>query len=141
MRSVKHLILTQQLDGATRDKSIADMDCGLIKIGDIATKVSTDDIIRLKSILDRHRIYHIVDGVTFFHPHVKAVRLKENHQERVGKVDTNQDGLRKRKNDQSDHLKYRKLIAPDLYKLNYMSLIFFDSEEADFLATFVYKNH
>ena len=117
------------------------MDYGLVEIGNIATKASTDDIRRLKSILDRHCIYHIVDGVTYFHPHAKAVRLKENHQDRVGKVDTTQDRMRKRKNDQSDHLKFRKLIAPDLYKLNYMSLIFLDSEEADFLATFVYKDH
>ena len=79
-------------------------------------------------------------------PHAAARRkakkeIKENHQGRVGKVDTNQDDVRKRKNDQSDHLKFRKLIAPDLYKLNHMSLIFFDSEEADILATFVYKGH
>ena len=117
------------------------MDYGLVEIGDIATKASTDDIRKLKSILDRHRIYHIVDGVTFFHPHAKAVRLKENHQDRVGKVDTTEDRLRKRKNHHNDHFKFRELIVPDLYKLNYMSLIFFDSEEADFLATFVYEDH
>jgi hypothetical protein len=135
---VKHLILNQQRDGATRDKSIADMDCGLIKIGDIATKASTDDIRRLKSILDRHRIYHIVDGVTFYNPHAKAAPLKENNQDRLGKVDPTEDRSRKRKSHHNDNLKFRKLIVPNLYKLNYMSLIFFDSEEADFLATFVY---
>jgi len=117
------------------------MDYGLVEIGDIATKASTDDIRKLKSILDQHRIYHIVDGVTFFPPHAKAVRLKENHQDRVEKVDTTEDRSRKRENHHSDHSKFRELIAPDLYKLNYMSLIFFDSEEADFLATFVYEGH
>ena len=117
------------------------MDFGLIEIGNIATKASTDDIRKLKSILDRHRIYHIVDGVTYFHPHAKAVRLKENHQDRVGKLDTTADRLRKRKNHHSDHSKFRELIVPDLYKLDYMSLIFFDSEEADFLATLVYEGH
>lgn len=117
------------------------MDFGLVEIGDIATKASTDDIRKLKSILDRHRIYHIVDGVTFFHPHAKAVRLKENHQDRVGKVDTTEDRLRIRKNHHSDHSKFRELNVPDLYKLNYMSLIFFDSEEAEFLSTLVYEGH
>jgi hypothetical protein len=117
------------------------MDYGIIEIGDIATKVSTDDIRKLKSILDRHRIYHIVDGVTLFHPNAKTVPLKGNHQGRVGKVDTTQDRLRKSKNDQSDHLKFRELIAPDLYKLDYINLILFDSEEADFLATVVYEGH
>jgi hypothetical protein len=135
---VKNLELTRRRNEKLKKQN---MDYGHVKIGDIATKASTDDIRKLQSILDRHRIYHIVDGVTFFHPHVKAVPFKENYQERVGKADTNQDGLRKRKIDQSDHLKFRKLIVPDLYKLDYMSLIFFDSEEADFLATFVYKGH
>ena len=138
---MKHLILTQQLDGATRDKSIADMDCGLIKIGDIATKASADDIRTLKSILDRHRIYHIVDGITFFHPCTKAVRLKENDERRSEKVDTSEVCLRKHKDHHSDHYKFRELIVPDLYKLDYMNLIFFESEEADFLATIVYGGH
>ena len=117
------------------------MDYGIIEIGDIATKASADDIRKLKSILDRHRIYHIVDGVTFFHPCTKAVRLKENHQDRVGKVDPTADRSRRRKNHHNDNFKFRKLIVPDLYKLDYMSLIFFDSEEADFLVTIVYDSH
>ena len=42
------------------------MDCGLVEIGNITTKASTGAIRKLKSILDQHRIYHIVDGVIFF---------------------------------------------------------------------------
>ena len=117
------------------------MDYGLIEIGDITTKALTNDIRKLKSILDRHCIHHIVDGVTFFQPNVNAVRLKKNHQGWVGKVDTPEDRLRKRKNHHSDHSKFRELIVPDLYKLDYMNLIFFDSDEADFLATVVYDGH
>ena len=117
------------------------MDYGIIEIGDIATKASTDDIRKLKSILDRHRIYHIVDGVTFFHPCTKAVRLKENDERRSEKVDTSEVCLRKNKDHHSDHYKFRELIVPDLYKLDYMNLIFFESEEADFLATIVYGGH
>ena len=117
------------------------MDYGLIEIGDIAMKASTDDIRKLKSILDRHHIYHIVDGVTFFHPCAKAVRLKENHESRSEEVDTSEDRLHKRKKHHSDPSKFRELIVPDLYKLDYINLIFFDSEEADFLAAIVYDSH
>ena len=140
-RSVKHLGLSRRRCDAMRYKSIADMDYGLLEIGDIATKASTDDIRKLKSILDRYRIYHVVDGVTFFPPHAKAARMKENHQSRVGKTDTTADRLRKANKHHSDHSKFRELIVPDLYKLDYMNLIFFDSEEADFLATIVYDGH
>ena len=114
------------------------MDYGLLEIGNIATKASTDAIKKLKSILDRHRIYHIVDGVRFFHPHVETARSGVIHRGRVGKVDPTEDRLRKRQNHHSDHFIYRELIVPDLYKLNYTSLIFFESEEADFLSTLVY---
>jgi len=117
------------------------MDYGLIEIGDIAMKASTDDIRKLKSILDRHHIYHIVDGVTFFNPCAKAVRLKENHESRSEEVDTSEDRLHKRKKHHSDPSKFRELIVPDLYKLDYINLIFFDSEEADFLAAIVYGSH
>jgi hypothetical protein len=117
------------------------MNYGLIEIGNIATKASTDDIRKLKSILDQYRIYHIVDGVTFFHPNAKAARLKEIHQDRVGKVDTTADRLRKAKNHHSDHSKFQELIVFDLYKLDYINLIFFNSEEADFLATIIYDSH
>lgn len=34
-----------------------------------------------------------------------------------------------------------KASSDDLYKLNYRSLIFLDSEEAEFLATLIYKAH
>ena len=117
------------------------MDCGLIEIGDTATKASTNDIKKLKSILDRHRIYHIVDGVTFFQPYAETARPGAIHRSRAGKLGTTADHLRKRKNHHSDHSKFRELIVPDLYKLDYMSLILFDSEEADFLATVIYEGH
>ena len=115
------------------------MNYGLAEIGNIATKASSNAIRKLKSILDRHGIYHIVDGITFFHPHPNAARLKENHQGRVGEVDKTKDPIRKRKIHHSDCSQYRELIVLDLYELNYMSLIFFDSDEADFLATLVYE--
>jgi len=140
-RSVKHLDLTQRRYDATRDKLKEITDYGLIEIGDIATKASTDDIRKLKSILDRHRIHHIVDGVTFFQPHAETARSGAIHRSRAGKVDTSADRSSKRKKHHSDPSKFRELIVPDLYKLDYMNLIFFDSEEADFLATIVYEGH
>jgi len=117
------------------------MDYGLIEIGGIATKASTDDIKKLKSILDRHRIHHIVDGVTFFQPYAETARSGAIHRSRAGKVDTSADHSHKCKNHHNNDFKFRELIVPDLYKLDYMNLIFFDSEEADFLAAIVYDSH
>ena len=115
------------------------MDYGLVEIGNIAAKASSDDICKLKFILEQHRIYHIVDGVTFFHPHAKTARSRVIQRGRIRKVDITEDRLHHRKNHQSTHSKFRELIVPDLYKLNYTSLIFLDSEEAEFLAKLIYK--
>ena len=35
-------------------------------------------------------------------------------------------------------MKYRELIVPDLYNLNFMSIVYLYSEEADFLSTMIY---
>ena len=105
------------------------MDKGSIEIGKINTQASVDVIRRLKSILDQHSIFHIVDGVVFYDPHQQAARMKPIHQGRGGEVNTTNDDFR---------IKYRELTVPDLYNLDFMSIVYLDSEEADFLSTLIY---
>ena len=105
------------------------MDSGFIEIGNINTKASTEAIIKLKSILDQHAIFHIIDGVRFFHPQENAARMQEFHRGRARECKRAKDDV---------HRQYRELIVPDLYELDFMSLLYFDSEEAEFLATLVY---
>jgi hypothetical protein len=117
---------------------MAIMDNGCIEIGNINTKASTEAIRKLKSILDQNGIFHIIDGVMFDRPHAKRVRMKEFHPGRVREANKTKGKFRRRKMHHSDLYKYQKLIVPDLYELNFMSLLCFDSEEADFLSTLVY---
>jgi len=105
------------------------MDNGCIEIGNINTRASTDVIRKLKSILDLHSIFHIIDGVMYCYPHKKAARMKAIHHGQVGDFNKAQNNL---------HMKYRELIVPDLYSLNFMSIVYLDSEEADFLSTLIY---
>lgn len=105
------------------------MDNGSIEIGNINTKASAGAIRKLKAILDQHGIFHIIDGVMFFHPQEKTARMPEFHRGRTREADRTKDDF---------HGQYRELIVPDLYELDFMSLIDFDSEEAEFLATLVY---
>ena len=115
------------------------MNYGLVEIGNIATKASTDAIRKLKSILDQHRIYHIVDGELFFHPQAKTPRSEAKHRDQVRKVDTTKHCSREYRNKHVDRSTCKKLIVPSLYELDYISLIYLDSEEAEFLATMVYE--
>jgi len=105
------------------------MDNGSIEIGNINTQASTGAIKKLKSIRDQHAIFHIVDGAMFYDPHQKAARLHEINRGRFREANNRQDDFQN---------KFRELIVPDLYELDFMSLIDFDSEEADFLSTLIY---
>ena len=105
------------------------LQCSNIEIGNINTKASAEAIRKLKSILDQHAIFHIIDGVIFFPPQENAARMQEFHRGRARECKRAKDDF---------HRQYRELIVPDLYELNFMSLIYFDSEEAEFLATLVY---
>jgi hypothetical protein len=108
------------------------MDNGSIEIGNINTIASNEAIRKLKSILDQHGIFHIIDGIMFNQPHKQAARIKSFHQDRAREVNKTQDEFR---------AKYRELIIPDLYNLNFMSIVYLDSEEADFLSTLIYREN
>jgi len=109
---------------------MAVMEMGLIEIGSINTQASAEVIGKLKYILDRYGIFHIVDGVGYNQPHTQAARRQHAvHQGRVSEVNQGQDDF---------SLKDWELIVPDLYNLNFMSLIYLDPEEADFLAILIY---
>ena len=105
------------------------MDMGTIEIGNINTQASAKVIRKLKSILDQHTIFHIMDGVVFNQPHKQESRMNTFHPDRVREINKIQDDFR---------VVYRELVVPDLYILNYISLANFDSEEADFLVILIY---
>ena len=114
------------------------MDKGCLEIGNINTPASAGVIRKLKSILDQHGIFHIIDGVMFNQPHKNAARRKAVHRGWVRECNYSQDDSHRDKKLPVDLEKYQELIVPDLYKLNYMSIANFDAEDADFLATLVY---
>lgn len=114
------------------------MDNGSIKIGNINTSASTEVIGKLKTILDQHAIFHVVDGVMFYDSPKKAARTREIHRGRVREANKTQGDFCRNKLHQSDSDRYRELIVPDLYELDFMSLTDLDSEEADFLSILIY---
>ena len=107
------------------------MDNSFIEIGNIITQASAEVVEKLRSILDRHGIFNIVDGVGYNQPHTQAARRQHAlHQRRVSEINQAQ---------YDSFCKDRELIVPDLYILNFMSLIYLDPEEADFLALLLYE--
>ena len=115
------------------------MDNGFIEIGNIMTRASSEVINKLKSILDQHGIYHISDGDTFYSPHRNGASGKAILQGRFKEGIYSQNDLCRNKRSPTNLEKYQTLIVPDLYALNFISLIFLDPEEAKFLATLIYE--
>ena len=108
------------------------MDNGCIEIGNIMTPACSEVIRRLTSILDQHAIFYVVDGVGFNQSPDQAAcmtSVRPGMNETAAKPHGNLC------------LKTCRLIVPDLYELNFMSLLHLDSDEADFLATLVYGEH
>ncbi len=132
---MKKKSLTRRRYGATKGQK---MDNGCIKIGNINTSASTEVIGKLKTILDQHAIFHVVDGVMFYDSPKKAARTREIHRGRVREANKTQGDFCRNKLHQSDSDRYRELIVPDLYELDFMSLTDLDSEEADFLSILIY---
>ena len=108
------------------------MDKGCIEIGNIITRASAEVIGKLRSILDRHAIFYVCDGIEFNPPSGQAVCKTYIHRGRFATADNQQDNI---------YLKTRGLIVPDFYELNFMSFINFNSDEADFVSTLIYGEH
>jgi hypothetical protein len=114
---------------------------GFIQIGNVMTQASQDVISKLKSILDQHGIFYIVDGVLFNPPHANGTSWEVSLKGGTKEVDHLQNDLSPDAQFLIDLENYQEFIVPDLYALNFMSLINLDSDEADFLSTLVYGEH
>ena len=108
------------------------MGMGCIEIDNIMTQASSEDIIKLKSILDQHCIFHISDGVGHNKPPDQTACSVFIHPDQIDAVDKPQGSF---------HMQTCRLIVPDLYALNFMSLVNLDSDEADFIAALIYGEH
>ena len=114
------------------------MDNGCIEIGNIMTQASPDVISKLRSILDQHGIFHIVDGVLFNPPNRNWASNKATLRDGINNVKHASNDLLPDGQFRIEIENYRELIVPDLYKLNFISIVHFDAEEADLFAELIY---
>ena len=109
-----------------------------LKIGNVTSRATCDDARKLKSILDEHRIFHIVDGSVFYSSSERFLFRNQIHKVSCWKAANGESTSWKGWFNQRKGSDCRKLIVPDLYKINFLSLIFLDTEEAEFLGDLIY---
>jgi hypothetical protein len=109
-----------------------------LKIGNVTSRATCDDVRKLKSILDEHRIFHIIDGSVFYNSSERFLFPNQIHEIRIWKAANGGSVSCKGRINQRKGSDCRKLIVPYLYKINFLSLIFLDTEEAEFLGDLIY---
>jgi hypothetical protein len=81
---------------------------------------------------------HIVDEVTFYSPWEAAIAVEEIDD--VGNCNGQKEGSVSPESDShfSRKLEFRELIIPYFYHIDYISLIQFNDEDAEFLGDLLY---
>jgi hypothetical protein len=111
---------------------------GIIQFGDSKIEADPEDIRALKSILDKLRIYHIIDDVVFFSAIDAAARMKALHRVKVWKVERDGSVSLKNRFGHSGRFQYRRLVLPEFYEINFINLLLLDVDEAEFIGGLVY---
>ena len=114
---------------------------GTIEYGDRKIETTEKKIRTLKSVLDRFRIYHILDEVMFFSPFNAADQLKEIHKVRGLKAGRDGSVSPKNRFGRSGGFKYRQLEIPisGIMDINIANMFYLDSNEAKLLNDLLYS--
>jgi hypothetical protein len=111
---------------------------GIIQFGDSIIEADPTDIRALKTILDKLRIYHIIDDVAYYSPVDAAARMKALYKVKVWKVERDGSVSLKNRFGHSGRFQYRHLILPGFYEINFTGLLLLDVDEAEFIGDLVY---
>ena len=112
---------------------------GIIKIGGHNIKSTRQTIKKLKAILDKLEVPHILDDVSFHNTLIDLYRMKTLHNTDVWKVE--QDGSLSLKNrfGHNGGFDYRCLVIKSLLEFQFVDLDVLSDVEIEFLASQVYE--
>ena len=114
-------------------------DVGTIRIGEYKIKTSRQTVRRLKSILDKLQVPHILDDVGFHNTLLDLYRMKSLYNTDVWKVEKDGSVSLKNRFGHSGRFENRKLIVKNLLEFQFVDLTMLDNEEARFLSDQIYE--
>ena len=114
-------------------------DVGTIRIGEYKIKTSRQTVRRLKSILDKLQVPHILDDVGFHNTLLDLYRMKSLYNTDVWKVEKDGSVSLKNRFGHSGRFENRKLIVKNLLEFQFVDLTILDNEEALFLSDQIYE--
>jgi hypothetical protein len=102
-------------------------------------RVSKEDIINLKDILDKLKIHYIIDDISFHATDAIVGLMKYFKNTNVWKVEKNGSVNLKNRFGHSDHLEYRTLCIPSLIEFLFADMNVLNDREAFFLDVLIKK--
>jgi len=110
-----------------------------IRIGEYKIKSTQQTVRRLKAILDKLEVPHILDDVRFHNTLLDLYRMKFLHRTDVWKVEKDGSVSLKNRFGHSGRFENRCLIIRNLLEFQFVDLSLLDREEAEFLSEQIYE--
>ena len=110
-----------------------------IKIDKSIVKSSRQEIKRVKVILDKLELPHVVDDISFHNTAIDLHRIKTLHNTNVWKVEKDGSLSLSNRFGHSGHLAYREISIASIEEFNFVDLFSLSSDEGEFLANLFYK--
>ena len=110
-----------------------------IRIGEAKFKSTGPEIKRLKAILDKLELPHILDDVSFHNTLLDLNRVKTIHNTEVWKVEKDGSLSLTNRFGHSGHFAYKHLGLMSLLEFQFVNLGYLDRNEIEFLDDLLYK--
>jgi len=113
-------------------------DTGIIEIDGKRNAVAREDIRKLKSILEELGIMHIADDVSFCSTIRAAGQIEDIQNVRLSRTENDDGVLPEYRCGCGEKPRFRELIIPDFFLIDFVSLTQLDNDEAEFIGNLIY---
>jgi hypothetical protein len=110
-----------------------------IKIGKPIIKSNRQEIKKAKAILDKLKLPHIVDDISFHNTSIDHHRMKTLHNTKLWKVERDGSLSLSNRFGHCGRLAYREMIISSIKEFNFVDLYSLSGDESEFLADLLYK--
>jgi hypothetical protein len=114
-------------------------DLSTIKIGEYKIKSNKETVRKLKAILDKLEVPHILDDVSFHNTLLDLYRMKFLYKTDVWKVEKDGSVSLKNQFGHSGRFENQCLTIRNLLEFQFVDLSLLDREEAEFLSDQIYE--
>jgi hypothetical protein len=110
-----------------------------IKIDKSIVKSNRQEIKRVKAILDKLELPHIVDDISFHNTNIDLNRMRTLHNTKIWKVEKDGSLSLSNRFGHSGCLAYREISIASITEFNFVDLFSLSNDEGEFLADLLRK--